>query len=76
MKSAYPTKLRFVDDPIATELIPDSCRDEYGVDAAALVKHLAALVYWMAAQMESESFYFVAGDFIAKAKADIERREK
>ena len=38
MTSAYAKKLRFVDDPIDSALIPDECRDEYGVDAVALVK--------------------------------------
>ena len=41
MKNAYPKKLRVVDDPIDAPLIPAECRDEYGVDAVALVRHLA-----------------------------------
>ena len=44
MKNAYPRKLRFVDDPIDPLLIPDECRDEYGVDAVKLVRHLAWLL--------------------------------
>lgn len=81
MTSAHPKKLRFVpapgEEPIVPEyLIPDEARDEYGVDAAVLVKHLAALIHKMAAYMEAESFYFVAGDFIAKAAADVEKEKK
>lgn len=40
MTSAYKKKLRFVDDPIDAGLIPDECRDEYGVDAVKLVRVL------------------------------------
>ena len=46
MTSAYPKRLRFVDDPIDAALIPADCRDEYGVDAVKLVRHLA----WMLRQ--------------------------
>ena len=46
MTSAYPKKLRFVDDPIDAALIPADCRDEYGVDAVKLVRHMA----WMLEQ--------------------------
>ena len=48
MTSAYPKKLRFVDDPIDAALIPADCRDEYGVDAVKLVRHLneRGLKFW------------------------------
>lgn len=42
MRDAYKKKLRFVDDPIDATLIPAECRDEYGVDAVALVRALDA----------------------------------
>lgn len=41
MNDAYPKKVRFVDAPIEESLIPDECRDSYGIDAAKLVRHLA-----------------------------------
>ena len=47
MTSAYKRKLRFVPVPgepsiIPEYLIPDDCRDEYGIDAEKLVKRLVA----------------------------------
>lgn len=51
MTTAYPKKLRFVDDPIAASLIPDHCRDDYGVDALALVKHLEWYIGQLAAEL-------------------------
>ena len=44
MKAAYPKKMRFVDAPIAENLIPDACRDAYGIDAVKLVRHLESRV--------------------------------
>lgn len=45
MRDAYAKKLRFVPVPgepsiIPEHLIPDDCRDEYGIDAEKLVKRL------------------------------------
>lgn len=53
MKNAYPKKLRFVDDPIDAGLIPDDCRDEYGVDAVKLVQHLAERCLRMSERAEN-----------------------
>lgn len=41
MTDAYAKKVRFVDALIDEWLIPDECRDAYGIDAVALVRHLA-----------------------------------
>lgn len=49
MTDAYPKKLRFVPEQgkpffVPEELIPEDCRDAYGIDAEKLVRHLVRLV--------------------------------
>jgi len=49
MQKTYPKKLRFVPEKgkpffVPEELIPEDCRDDYGIDAEKLVRHLVRLV--------------------------------
>ena len=71
MKDAYPKKLRFVDAPIAEHLIPEHCRDAYGIDAVKLTRHLAEVVFLLADGLERGSMCFTADEFIHDAMMEL-----
>lgn len=74
MKTAYPKKVRFVDAPIPEHLIPDYCRDEYGIDAARLTRHLADVVDLLADWLERNSSYFTADEYVHDVMMELKRR--
>lgn len=71
MKDAYPKKLRFVDAPIAEHLIPADCRDDYGIDAVKLTRHLAEMVFLLADRLERNSVCFTADEYIHDAMMEL-----
>lgn len=74
MKTAYPRKVRFVDAPIPGYLIPDYCQDEYGIDAAKLMRHLADMTYLLAEWLERNSSCFTSYEYMHDAMVELKRR--
>ena len=74
MKTAYPKKVRFVDDPIPAYLIPEYCRDEYGIDAVKLTRHLADVVDLLADWLERNSVCFTADEYVHDVMVELKRR--
>lgn len=74
MKTAYPKKVRFVDAPIPEHLIPDCCRDEYGIDAAMLTRHLADMVGFLSSGLAYDSVCLTADEYVHDAMVELKRR--